>query len=256
MSRPLSDPEALTAVLAEEARSRAGGETRSEPQGEPDPEELLDYLAGRLAPEDEERVGRRLVASPEAARALLALAELEEAAAAAGGAVPDLAVRAGWRDLWARLAAPRRRRWPPVLSLLAAASLAAAAGLGVWVWRLERDRQMPRANPVSLELMAGSRAEAEPAAVVAPGTPLLVVLAPEARCADYEALIEGPGAGERRRLGGLQRDGLGRVELLLPAAAPGRYALTLSGCSPRRPLERHLFRVARPPRAGPGGDGG
>ena len=64
-----TDREALISALAEQARSDA-------PAGpDPEPEELLDYLAGRLAPEDEQRVARQLVASPAAARTLLDLAE-------------------------------------------------------------------------------------------------------------------------------------------------------------------------------------
>nr|MDP9122821.1 hypothetical protein [Acidobacteriota bacterium] len=65
MSRPpRTDSAALVAALAE--RSRGGA-----PSAAPEPEELLDYLAGRLSPEDEERIGRQLAADPEAARALL-----------------------------------------------------------------------------------------------------------------------------------------------------------------------------------------
>src|SRR3954449_10673258 len=114
MTRPPTDREALIAALAEEARS---GVT-----GEPEPEELLEFLAGRLPPEDERRVERQLAASPEAARALLDLQDLEAAGAAAGTQPTDLAVRAGWRDLQGRLpaAVPWYRRLPPVVSPIAA----------------------------------------------------------------------------------------------------------------------------------------
>src|SRR5262245_46765745 len=126
MSRPPTDAEALRAVLAEQARRGAGGERR------PQPEELLDHLAGRLPPEDEERLARQLVADPEAARALLDLADFEAAGAAAGSRPPELAARAGWRDLERRLpgAAGRPRRPPPLLSAVAASLLLATLGLG------------------------------------------------------------------------------------------------------------------------------
>jgi len=60
--RAKTDVEELTAVLAERAREGAG----------PDPEagELLDDLEGRLPPEAEEAMQRRLVASPSATRKL------------------------------------------------------------------------------------------------------------------------------------------------------------------------------------------
>ncbi|HYN20705.1 MAG TPA: hypothetical protein VE078_07085, partial [Thermoanaerobaculia bacterium] len=93
MSRAQTDAAALIAALAEEARQGAG-EAR-----EPEPEELLDYLAGRLSAEEEESMARQLVASPAAARALLDLADLEAAEAAAGSQPAELAAHAGWRDL-------------------------------------------------------------------------------------------------------------------------------------------------------------
>src|SRR4051794_23131156 len=104
MTRPPTDREALIAALAEEARSGAAGE--------PEPEELLEFLAGRLPPEDERRVERQLAASPEAARALLDLQDLEAAGAAAGTQPTELAVRAGWRDLQGRLPAASSWRHP------------------------------------------------------------------------------------------------------------------------------------------------
>src|SRR3954449_12808611 len=144
MTRPPTDREALIAALAEEARS---GVT-----GEPEPEELLEFLAGRLPPEDERRVERQLAASPEAARALLDLQDLEAAGAAAGTQPAELAVRAGWRDLQGRLpaAVPWFRRLPPLLSSIAAALLVATLGLSVWVLRLQGELRRPIANVRSL----------------------------------------------------------------------------------------------------------
>src|SRR3954451_4944549 len=117
MTRPPTDREALIAALAEEARNGAAGE--------PEPEELLEFLAGRLSPEDEGRVERQLAASPEAARALLDLQDLEADGDAAGTQATDLAVRGGGGDLQGRLpsAVPWHRRLPPVLSTIAATLL-------------------------------------------------------------------------------------------------------------------------------------
>src|SRR5436305_8006087 len=187
MPPPLPDPEALIAALAEQARSAAG-------EGpDPEPEELLDYLAGRLAPKEAERVGRQLAASPETARALLDLAELEAAGAAAGEGPADLAVRAGWRDFESRLptAAPLPRRPPVWLSTLAASLLVTTLGLGSWAWRLQGELHRPIANVRSLEL-TDSRSASEPVISLPSGAPLRLVLAPVERCPGYTAEIAGP----------------------------------------------------------------
>jgi hypothetical protein len=239
MPTPRTDAEALIAALAEQARS-AAGETP-----DPEPEELLDYLAGRLAPEDEQRLGRELLVSPAATGALLDLADLEAAGAVAGEARPaELAVRAGWRDLEGRLpiAAPRSRRPPFWLAAVAASLLVTTAGLGSWVWRLQDELRRPIANVKSLELASGSRAGREPAVALSPGAPFRLVLDPAERCPTYTATIEGPGDGDRRTIAGLQPDERGRLTLLL-RGRPGSYRLSLAGCEPRRELEEHPFRI-------------
>src|SRR3954453_21177982 len=161
MTRPPTDREALIAALAEEARSGAAGE--------PEPEELLEFLAGRLPPEDERRVERQLAASPEAARALLDLEDLEAAGAAAGTQPTELAARAGWRDLREHLPAPVPwfRRLPPLLSSIAAVLLVTTVGLGVWGVRMQEELRRPIANVKSLDLVLEGRAMEEETVKVA-----------------------------------------------------------------------------------------
>jgi hypothetical protein len=239
MTRPPTDREALIAALAEEARSGApSAET------EPEPEELLDYLAGRLSPADEERLGRQLAASPEAARALLDLEDLEATGAAAGTRPAELAARAGWRDLQGRLPAPVPwfRRLPPVLSSIAAALLVTTVGLGVWDMKLQEQLRQPIANVKSLDLVSGSRAAGEPVAHLAAGEPLRLVLAPAEQCPNYAAEVTGPGAGDHRTVGPLKPDARGILTLLWPGE-PGIYSLRLFGCEPRRELEDRRFRI-------------
>jgi hypothetical protein len=232
---PRTDREALIAALAEEAR-RAAPESP-----DPEPEELLDYLDGRLASEDEERLGRRLAASPEAARALLDLAELEEATRQAGTGPADLAARAGWRDLQSRLpeSAPRSRHPPAWLSAIAAALLIATLGLSAWVWRLQGALRQPVANVPSLELISDGRGT-EPVVHLTPGQQLLLELAPADLCPRYRAEVSGPEG--RRVIDGSQRDKAGRLTFLLPVEQ-GSYTLRLTGCEPRRELEEHRFRI-------------
>lgn len=258
MSRESNDVDALVAALAEEARREA-------PEGpEPEPEELLDFLEGRLSPEAERRLERQLVANPAGARALLDLADLRQAEAQARAeerrGTVDLAAHAGWRELEARLAPARSSPSRPprltrLFSALAAALLVTAVGLGVWVWRLEGERRRPVANLASLELGVASRAgEGPEVVVVEPGHPLRLVLAPAESCGAYDAAVEGENRGDRRTLAGLKRNELGLLSVLL-WVEPGGYSLRLYGCEPRRELQEHRFRVVRPPPGGAGNAG-
>lgn len=236
MSRPTTDAEALIAILAEEARNGAGVEA------EPEPEELLDYLAGRLSREEEERLDRQLVASPAAARALLDLDDLEAAGAAAGTQPPEVAIRASWRDLEGRLEAARRpHRTPPLLSVLAASLLIATIGLGFRVWHLQGELRRPVANVKTLELSV-SRAGTEKVEKLAAHESLRLVVAPEDRCPSYTAEVTGPEPDDRQNID-LLPDGSGNLTFFWRRPEPGAYRLHLYGCEPRRELEDHRFRI-------------
>jgi hypothetical protein len=234
MSPPPTDREALIAALAEEARSGVGAGGR-----QPEPEELLDFLAGCLDPEEEERLSRLLAASPEASRALLDLADFEAAGATAGQGPSDLAAHAGWRDLKERLpdARPWFRRLPPLLSTIAAALLVSTVGLGFRVLTLQEELNRPVVNPQTLTL-AVTRADTEP---TAPSGQVRLVLQPAERCPAYTAELEGPAA---QTIPGLERDDGGVVSLLV-RLDPGSYGLRLYGCEPRRELEEHRFQITR-----------
>ena len=235
MPRPPSDREALIAALAEQASAGA------ENTGQPEPEELLDFLAGRLDPEEEERVSRRLVASPEASRALLDLADLEAAGEAAGERPREVGTMAGWRDLQRRLpdAERRSRRLRTLLPAVAAGLLVSTLGLSSWVWRLQGELSRPLPDVQTVEL-ATTRAGAEPVVALAPGGALRLVLHPVARCPVYRAEIEGPA---RRDTIDVKLDPQGNVSVYLPRPEPGPYNLRLHGCEPGREMEEHRLRV-------------
>lgn len=231
MTRPPTDREALIAALAE----KAGGSAAETP---PEPEQLLDYLAGRLDPEEEERVSQQLLASSEASAALLDLADLEAAGAEAGERPAELAAVAGWRDLERRLpAAPSRfQKFQTLLpSIAAAVLLVTTVGLGLDRSRLQNELSRPVVNLASLALVIG-RAGLEPVAEIPFGDPLRLVMAPAARCTAYQAKINGRPIEEE-----LKRDDLGNLSLLLQRTEPGAYELRLSGCG--RELERYPFRI-------------
>jgi hypothetical protein len=248
---PSTDRDALIAALAEQARNDAPKSAM------PEPEELLDYLAGRLAPEDEQRIGRQLVADPAAARALIDLAELEAAGAEAGERPSEIATVAGWRDFQQRLPKPPRRPWRfgPLLPAFAAALLVATVGFGSWAWRLQSALRLsqaelnrPVANVASLELYLGSRASDGPVLELAPGKRLfLVVLG--AKCPSYTARVEGPWNGPLEDL----KPENGTLSVMLPPLKPGPYKLRLGGCEPGHELEVLRFRITSPRSGGPEG---
>lgn len=254
MERSPKDSETLAEILAQSARDDAEAGPDSTPA--PEPEELLDFLEDRLPPEEARRLDRRVVADPEASRALLDLADFAEAETSAGSAPPEVATHAGWRDFQKRLqeAEPTRARptpAPPWLMAVAAGLLVAVVGLGAWVWTLRQPPPLVVAQLESLDLVADVRGE-ETVVPLAPGVPLRLVLRPEERHAEYRAEIRWTGpAGEtdRRVEEGLVRDDLGLVTLLL-SGRPGEYELILSAGDPPRELERHRFLV------GPESDGG
>lgn len=263
--RPPTDVEALTQVLAERAREGAGPE--------PEAGELLDYLEGRLSPEAEAEMQRRLVASPEASRKLLDLADLAEAGAGVGGEAEDqpadLAVHAAWRDFQGRLkdgqvasgepSRPGRTAPPrPWLAALAAALFVAVLGLGFQVWRLGDGGGPPEgavlANLETLELFERVRS-GEPATVeLDAGEPLHLVLAPAERCPSYRAELAGPGPGDRRMIE-LERNEYGQVSFLFQGGAPGRYTLRVPGCDPGDEVSTYSFEIVRPGNTTPGGNG-
>ena len=281
--RTPTDAEALAAVLAERAAEEEAARLGEEPGGgpgggEPGEEELLDYLEGRLAPEAEAALQRRLVAIPGAARKLLDLEDLlqararsssgagagaetgtgAEAGSRSGEGPVDFAVRAGWRDLQGWL--PGRegawRRWPPLLSAVAAALALAVVGLGAWVWQLESEREpgFLVANVESLELGGAGRSGEGEAVELEPGDFLRLVLLPEERCPEYRAEVTGPLAGASpgepeaptRAFSGLERDEYDLVTPLLLDPEPGRYTVRLLGCEPEREISLHGFEIVRP----------
>jgi len=272
--RPPTDVETLADVLAERAREGAGPE--------PEAGELLDYLEGRLSPEAEAGIERRLVASPEATRTLLDLADFAEAGAAAEArageeagdereeAPADLAVHAAWRDLRARLAEAsaagaaetgrpgRATRSQPWLAALAATLFVAVLGLGFQLWRLGDGGGPPEgvvlANVETLELFEEVRSGEDRTVEIEPGGSLQLFLHPEARCPSYRAELAGPGPGVRRRVE-LHRNELGQVSFLLLRAEPGRYTLRVPGCEPGHEVSTYGFEIVRPGEVTPGVNG-
>jgi len=151
---------------------------------------------------------------------------------------------AGWRDFEHRLhtAAPSPlRRFQTLLPSIAAALLVATVGLGTRVWQLQDELNRPVANLRSLQL-SQMRAGTGPAAEIASGDPLRLVIQPVVRCPGYEAVLEGPKRGDRRTVQGLKPDDRGLLNLML-RLDPGSYSLQLYGCEPRQEAGNYRFTV-------------
>jgi hypothetical protein len=254
--RPKSDAGSrriLAAVLAEEARAAAGGH--------PGPDELLDYHAGRLAPDAEERLRDHLVACRACARKLLELEPLAEPDPGDEDAVADFALNASVRKLEARIrdepgglapAAASDVRGPGVpkrpspLPLRALAAVLAVAVVGLTAWavvlrgatadlrRTLADLERPRPNVAVTYLEpVDSRGTPPAAAELAPGQPFWVlVLIPEDPRSrpEYEVTLLGPAGEELYRERGFEMNDGGGISLSLPrrmGETPGEYRLLL-----------------------------
>lgn len=253
--------QALIDALAEEARREAGPPV--------EPEVLLDYLRGRLAPEDRQRVERRIVGDPGTARQLLDLADLVEAEEEAARAeeegdeeAADFALEAGWRDLRSRLAVEEERsvaekervtgagqRWgahgPPARrgwQIAAAVLLVVAGGLGLRTLDLQRDLRIASERP--RRVVAGELVRVRSASTlelqVPAGAWLSLAIDPASACASYRVEIDGPrteGPFE------LVPDDRGYLQFVLPVEV-GEYSVAVSGCDE---TVEYPFRVERPP---------
>ncbi len=234
---PQTDPEALIAALAAVAEAAWDGA----PSGEPEPEELLDYLEGRLPPADEARVARQLAASPEAARALLDLADLEAAGAAAGTQPAELAARAGWRDLERRLPAAAPRPAPAAVALHPRRR---AAGVHLGLERqgvqglggAEPSGRQPR-RASSWPLVAAR--PAEQAVPLSSGAPLVLALDPAVHCPATTRRSRARGTATTGHPG-LEQDG--REPHLALAARPGELQPAAVRLRPGE-LEEDCFQV-------------
>lgn len=237
MPSPSTDREALIAILAEQAQSGGAHEGP-----EPEPEELLDYLEGRLAPEAAQRLERMLVASPEAARALLDVAELEAAGETDGQRPAELSVLAGWRELKGRLhgASSRSGGLIRLLPSIAAALLVANIGLLGLVGSLRKDlSEMQR--PRIVDLYPHSRAGREEIFKASAG-PLVLVIETDHDCPTYTAELQGPSSEDRQTFE-LPKPDEKEPLTLQGHFEPGTYHLRLFGCQPRHRLEEYSLRV-------------
>lgn len=251
MSEPPSHRRTLVAALAEEARAEAGEH--------PDTDELLDYHAGRLEPQAEERLRNHFVGCRGCARRLLELEPLAEPDPGDEETVADFAMNASLRALEARIreqeveppsvrhrtagrggpARPSRR----VLQAVAACLFAAVLGLAAWGLRLQGtaaelrrtvaalDQPRPNFAVAYLEPPADRGTSAAPVELP-PGQPFWVlVLIPEdpRPRPEYEVTLLDSGGTELWRSRGLEmQDGAG-ISLALPSRMlpPGEYRLEL-----------------------------
>ena len=233
-THPMSDAEALAAVLAEDANERAGEQ--------PQLEELADYLAGDLSPEREAQIQSHLVSNRTAATQLLDLETLAEPEPQPAEGVADLAVAAGWREQKSRIAdmetARRRQNTLRWVSAVAASFFVATLGLSVHVTQLRQkvaELQTPTANePVVYFDAYAIRSDTEPVTVkLGPkDRSLLFILTPTGpKWPDYEVQVLSASGAEVSSAGGLMPSEMGTLRLRMPRAIldAGDYEVRLFG---------------------------
>lgn len=211
----------------------------------PAPEDLLDYHAGDLPPEERERIQNHLALCPGCVRVVLDLQSFPDVEPVREeDRLTEDELAAEWRRFETRIRAPRMPRWAPspLPLALAAALLIAVVGLSLWVARLRNEvsgLSAPRADVYIADLVPHGetveRAEGREEAVRVPAWAdhvlLLLNLADPSSHPEYRVEIEKADGTEVWSRDGVHRseDGTFALEVprrLLPA---GIYRIRLSG---------------------------
>jgi hypothetical protein len=211
----------------------------------PAPEDLLDYHAGDLPPEERERIQDHLALCRDCVRVVLDLDSFPDVEPVRKeDRLTDREVAAEWRRFATRTRAPRLPRWAPspLPLALAATLLIAVVGLSLWVARLRNEvsrLSAPRADVYIADLVPQGetveRAEGREEAVRVPAWAdhvlLILNLADPSSYPEYRVEIEKADGAEVWSRDGVRRsaDGTFALEVprrLLPA---GSYRIRLSG---------------------------
>ncbi len=227
----MTDTEALAAVLAEDAATRAGEH--------PELDELAGYLARDLVPETEARIQDHLVACRPCTTKLLDLETLSRPGPETAEGVTDLATIAAWREQKSRIAeleaARRRQRW---VSAVAASFFVATIGLTAHVGQLRRTiagLEAPELNPQTVYLDASAlRSGGSKTIELGPDTKSLTLSftpATDESWTDYEVQILRTSGTEVWSGRGLELSGYGSLDLRVPRALlpAGTYQVRLHG---------------------------
>jgi hypothetical protein len=129
-----------------------------------------------------------------------------------------------------------------------------AIGLLGWDIALRSGPRGLIANAIDIELRENTRGAPLEITLPAGGGDTFparfVLTAGEAACPSFDAVLVRAGDAPQP-VEGLKPDDQGRLNFWLLDIAPGDYTLVLSGCEPRRELQRHPFTVLA---AGQGAD--
>jgi putative zinc finger protein len=232
----------------------------------PEPEALMAYHEGELAPAEEERIQEHLVACDECSTRLLDLVALGDRSQGPASPAEKAAMSATWRVVQGRLGqdqegsgAAVRRTLPPWALPLAASLMLAVGGLSLWVTSLRQtveDLSRPQLNAPVLDLQPAVRSE-EPGASHVAEVPartrfFTLVLNPVATPGEgiFEAEIL-DAAGKRVWSGrGLEPNAFGSFSLTLPVRrlGPGEFRLLLfsTATGRREPIGDYDFRIRAP----------
>jgi hypothetical protein len=243
MTRAASDIDALAEVLAEVASDR-GGE-------HPGPEQLLDYLQGKMSEEPEAGIQDHLIMCRSCTEHLLELESISNPQRPANRETPDFELAAAWRQLRAKIAAGALGQLarPRFLQAVAAVLLLATVGMAGWVAQLSRFVPEPQLNPSILYLGESTRGESIPSIELAAGDEwLLLIVTPAKLMPAYEVEVRSDGGDQVWKGAGLHRSDHGTVRLGLPAILlpAGEYQVDLHGLDSgqRQALGTHAFRIS------------
>lgn len=222
-------------------------ELKGERGGHPTPDELLDYHADDLAPEERERIEDHLALCADCARTVLDLGSfpaVEPRREADRLSRPEIALE--WQRFAAQLPArpparPRRLAAPAWAYATAAVFAAAAVGLGIWAWSLsaavERlaapTARLHVADLLSEDAVVRAEGEAETVVQIPRGSERVVLLLNLTTGERLDGIaVEVTGPDGRRVLAqqGLPSTADGAYALDLPAASlvPGAYRIELT----------------------------
>lgn len=236
---------ALTSLFAEEHAGVAG---------HVEPEELLAYHEGELAPEDARRVRDHLEGCRDCVAALLDLETLAAPDPPRADGATDFELAAAWRTFRKSVDGAGRRptlRW---FQAAAAVLLASTLGLSAWVIELRQARQQssePRLNVPVLYVESTRGPDGFDGRIEIPAGEesfMLFLMPTDLReFASYEVEISGTGGGLAWSGGGLELSDYGalRIGLSRRFLPTGDYRIRLYGVSGegREPLDDFLVEI-------------
>jgi len=227
------------------------GESGSPAGSHPAPEELADYLEGRLSAGAEEEIGSHLLDCEDCSALLLELDGLKRETPET--VVADFETAAAWRHQRARLFGDASTSWFGVRALAASLALV-SLGLGVWIVALERRLERLRAPQLevpiaNLEPLGSMRDPGSLTSVAIPADAirwvLILNLIEDSEAQVYRLEMTDSEGRRVTAQDGLRKSPTGGFRLSLPRdfVPPGVYRIRLADGRDDRTIEEYSLRI-------------